>query len=96
MEQIIKDFEAFFGKYGKWYSEFYVGIAADPVDTLFNRHGVDKLTDAWIHSTTSVTSSAVRATEKLFLSRGARGGPGGGDTATCYIYAYRIAPHTRQ
>ena len=94
-EVLVKDFEEFFAKHGRYYSEFYVGIAADPKDTLFNRHSVNEKRDAWIHSNNALLSSTVRDIEQLFLARGAKGGPGGGDSSTRYVYAYKIAPHTR-
>ncbi|MDD5152798.1 MAG: hypothetical protein PHS95_02220 [Candidatus Pacebacteria bacterium] len=96
MDVVIKNFESFFGEHGRHYSEFYVGIATDPKSTLFERHAVNEINDAWIHSTNAFASSVVRAAEKFFLDKGARGGEGGGDNNTCYIYAYKITPSTRQ
>lgn len=96
MDILIPEFESFFGKYGRLYSEFYVGVATDPKSTLFERHAVNEINDAWIHSTKAFASSVVRAMEKIFLDKGAKGGGGGGDNNTCYIYAYKITPSTRE
>ena len=38
----------------------------------------------------------VRAIEKHFIDKGTKGGPGGGDHNTQYIYAYLITPNTRE
>lgn len=94
-QAIIQAFENFFGKQGKYYSEFWIGIATDPVDRLTKGHGVDGTTP-WIYWNTPLHTDAVRQIEKFFLSKGAKGGPGGGDNSTCYIYAYKISPKTRQ
>ncbi len=96
MEVLIPEFETFFGKHGRYYNEFCIGIANDPKHALFTRHGVREFIDPWIHSTNALSSSVVRVMEKLFLDKGAKGGGGGGDNNTCFIYAYRITPSTRQ
>ena len=94
-QAIIQDFENFFGKHGRYYSEFCVGIAADPVQRLTNGHEVDGTTP-WIHSNNPLSTVVVRQIEQFFLAKGAKGGPGGGDHLTCYIYAYKITLKTRQ
>lgn len=83
------------GKHGKYYSEFYIGIAADPVDRLTNGHGVDE-TVPNIYWNTPLHTSIIRQIETHFLNKGTKGGSGGGDYLTRYIYAYKITPKTRQ
>lgn len=83
------------GRHGQYYSEFYVGIAADPVDRLTNGHGCDASTPH-IYWTQPFYSTTVRAIEKFFHDKGAQGAGGGGDFNTCYIYVYKITPQTRQ
>jgi hypothetical protein len=95
MQTIINDFEVFMGKHGTHYHQFYVGIACDLKDRLRNGHRVDDSTPC-IYSTGPLHTSSVRAIEKFFLDKGAKGGPGGGDYETCYVYAYRIGPNTKQ
>lgn len=95
MEAIIKAFEDFMGQHGRYYNEFYIGIASDPLDRLTNGHGCDASVPN-IYWTAPLHTSIVRTIEKFFLDKGAKGGPGGGDVSTCYIYAYKIAPNTRE
>lgn len=95
MQQIIKKFEEFMGKYGRLYSQFYVGIASDPEDRLINGHGVSRNIPS-IYWNIPINTNAVREIEKYFLDRGCKGGPGGGDNNTNYIYTYLITPQTRQ
>lgn len=95
MQQIISDFEAFIDKHGTSYHQFYVGIASDLNDRLRNGHNLDE-TIPCIWSTSPLHTSIVRAIEKYFLDKGAKGGPGGGDVDTQYIYAYLITPQTRE
>jgi hypothetical protein len=92
MEQIISDFEGFMGKYGQYYHEFYVGVATDPKDRLVRGHNIQGVPH--IYSLNAMGADIVRAIEKFFLNKGAKGGPGGGDNNTQYVYAYKIAPHT--
>jgi len=92
-ETIIADIKAYVTKNGGTYSQWYVGIATDARQRLFNDHAVKENGDAWIYSPCG-TSSAARAIEKYFLAQGMKGGSGGGDEGSGYVYAYRIAGHT--
>ena len=88
-QAVIAEFEQFMGKHGQYYREFYVGIANDPNDRLVNGHGVTNDIPN-LYWTTPFPTQTVRAIEKLFLDKGAKGGPGGGDDTTRYIYVYKI------
>lgn len=77
------------GDYPCW----YVGIAADPRARLFSDHNVREKGDAWIFRGYP-SHLAARAAERFFLSRGCKGGPGGGDEHSRFLYAYRRGPHT--
>lgn len=93
VKQEIKDF---IDKQGKNYSDWYVGIAADPKDRLFNGHGVDKENGTWIHRE-CMSCDGAREVEDYFLNTiGTNGGPGGGDDDTCHVYAYVITSRTRE
>jgi hypothetical protein len=78
-----------------YYSEWYVGVAADPRDRLFNGHAVNEQTDKWIYDWCS-TSAEAREIEQYFIGQGTQGGPGGGDTTTRSVYAYKVASHTTE
>jgi hypothetical protein len=73
---------------GGRFVDWYVGIAADPRDRLFNGHRVNEQGDAWIYRRCESCAGA-RAIEAHFLKLGMDGGPGGGDDTTRSVYAYR-------
>jgi hypothetical protein len=93
MQNIINAFEKFMAENGTRYHEFYIGIATDPVDRLTNGHGINQ--EAHIYWDAPLHTNIVRTIEKYFLEKGARGGPGGGDSQTQYVYIYKISPNTR-
>ena len=93
MRNIITEFEGFMSRNGKSYSQFYVGIAADPIDRLRNGHSVNE-TIPHIYWNQPVHTDHIRSLEKYFLNKGTQGGPGGGDNNTKYIYAYLITNST--
>ena len=68
-------------------SQWYVGIAKDAKDRLFNDHNVDKDYGAWAHSMAD-SDTIARSVEKHFLDAGCDGGSGGGDSAPKSVYVY--------
>jgi hypothetical protein len=90
---IVSEIVAYVTKNGGRYSEWYAGIATNPRDRLFKDHAVREGSDAWIYQQCA-NSDAAREIEKAFFNVGMRGGPGGGDHATDFIYAYKIGNHT--
>jgi hypothetical protein len=95
MEKIIKEFESFMLTHGTHYNQFYVGIAANPETRLRDGHNVDH-TIPNIYWSSPIHTDIVRSIEKYFLEKGSKGGPGGGDNNTVYIYAYFITSKTQQ
>lgn len=98
MEQInniITSIDGFIAKNGSYYSEFYVGIASDPINRLTSGHGLDG-TIPHIYTTKPIFSEMVREMEKHFLGKGCRGGAGGGDDKTTFLYVYKMTNRTRQ
>lgn len=94
--KIIKEIDEYIQKEGSPYGRWYVGIASDPQNRLFQDHNVSKENGWWIYQKASSDTDA-RAIEKFFLEqKGTQGGPGGGDSSTCFVYAYRITDHTRE
>ena len=77
------------------YSSWYAGIAKDPSDALFNRHCVDKERGGWIYRTAD-SNAAARVAEKALHQAGFDGGPGGGDTNTKAVYAYKKTAKTSE
>lgn len=94
-QQVVNQTEGYMAKFKGRYSDWYAGIAADPKQRLFNDHGVDEKYDAWVYHHCG-TDDLARAIEHYFLDKGCKGGPGGGDEATHFFYAYKTAPHTRE
>ncbi len=95
MQNIISDFESFIEYHGKNYSEFYVGIASNPIDRLENGHNVIGSTP-FFYSVEPLHTDMVRAIEKYFLDKGTQGGSGGGDNDTQYVYIYLVTSDTRE
>lgn len=91
--QIIADIDAYMTSVGGRASDWYVGIASDPEARLFNDHGVARVGGNWIWRR-AISSDAAREVEKAYLDTGHDGGPGGGDSSTDCVYAYRKASGT--
>jgi len=94
-QEIINNIKAYISKNGDRYREWYVGIASDPRQRLFNEHGVHQNGDAWICEQ-SESDSAAREIEKYFVETlGTDGGAGGGDYTSIFVYAYKKSSHTK-
>jgi hypothetical protein len=87
--QIIQEILAYIKHSGGTPKEWYVGIAQDAINCLFSDHRVIAHGGYWIYKPADNNSDA-RAIENFFLNQfGADGGPGGGDTSSTIVYAYR-------
>lgn len=91
--QAIADIDAHIRKNGGVYSAWYCGIASSPRDRLFNDHQVTEKGGAWIYRHLG-TDTEARRVEDHFLRKGCKGGCGGGDRGTRYVYAYKITATT--
>ncbi len=94
-QQVAAEIEAHMGKSDHAYPAWYIGIAADPRRRLFIDHGVDERGGTWIYCNAG-TDMAARSVENHFLSQGCKGGAGGGDRSTTFVYAYLITNGTRE
>lgn len=78
------------------YSAFYVGIAKDPKDRLFNEHKVDEssgIYDYW----EAYDDEDARDVEKYCIDTlGTKGGDGGGDESSDNVYAYKTTSDTEE
>lgn len=92
-KEIISDINAYMKKHGGNNVDWYVGIAADPKSRLFTDHNVSENSGTWIYRQATSSDSA-REVEKAYLVAGCKGGPGGGDDDTDYVYAYLITSTT--
>jgi hypothetical protein len=93
-QQIVVEFDAFLFRQGGRPRDWYVGITKNPGGRLFGDHRVPMHEDIWIYSE-AVDSTTARAVEAHFLALDLDGGPGGGDSNSKYVYAYRKTAQTR-
>jgi hypothetical protein len=93
-QEIINDIKNHIGQDGGAYRAWYVGIARDARDRLFNGHGVHQRADAWIYRQASSSDAARDVEDYLVNTLGTDGGPGGGDSSTDMVYAYKKSPRT--
>jgi len=95
-ETIKKEILAHIDDKGGPYSGWYVGIAEDPEDRLFNDHSVQRKGDYWIYRKAE-SHTAARNVEDYFVNDvGTKGGTGGGDENTKSVYAYKTNSHTKE
>ena len=92
-QQIISEISAHIQQSSGSYRDWYVGIAKNPHDRLFEEHNVHENGDAWIYKKAESSQSA-RKVESYFLNLGTDGGSGGGDWQTDSVYAYKKNGHT--
>lgn len=75
--------------------DWYIGIAKKPRERLFRDHNVSEQVDLWIYRQAN-SDTVAREIENFFLAKGCKGGDGGGDHSTVYVYAYKITSKTRE
>ena len=93
-QEIINDLDAHIKDGGGGYPAWYVGIASDARDRLFNDHKVKEKGDSWVFRQTSF-SGVAREIEDYFVNMlGTDGGAGKGVVFTDMVYAYKKASHT--
>lgn len=76
-----------------YYSDFYVGIAEDPRNRLFNQHNVNEDRGCWIMRE-GININHSRSAEKILINRGMKGGDGGGSDKSVWVYCYKITNST--
>lgn len=94
-QQIIADIENYIRQCGGAFPAWYCGVATDPKSRLFSDHNVDQNNAQWIYRDGG-TDTVARNVEAYFLRKGCKGGPGGGDRSSRYVYAYKITSTTRE
>lgn len=94
-QQIINDINEYMKQHGGTNAAWYVGIATDAKQRLFNDHNVSEQSGAWIYMQ-ATSSTVARSVEKAYLDAGCDGGPGGGDDGTDYVYAYKKTASTKE
>jgi hypothetical protein len=95
-QEIIIEIKFHMDRHGGNYSDWYVGIASNPRDRLFNAHNVDEKNGTWIYREAENSSSA-RDIEDYFVNTlKTDGGTGGGDYSSRYVYAYKKTFYTNE
>jgi hypothetical protein len=80
---------------GGHYSGWYIGIAKNPKERLFNDHNVQEVGGHWVYEQCA-SDTIAREIEKEFLELDFDGGGGGGDHETIFIYAYKKTTNTEE
>lgn len=92
--EIIADLEAHVGKFGGDYSEWYVGVTANPKERLFTQHRLRSSGDAWIARRAMDDLQAAEVQEYFKSVRKTQGGVKG-TLQDVFVYAYKRKSHTR-
>jgi hypothetical protein len=91
---IVNEIEAHLQKSNaKNYNDFYIGITNDIQRRLHDEHNVPQK-DHWFIWREAVNETQSRAVEKHFIGKGMKGGDGGGNETSIYVYCYEISNST--
>jgi len=92
----VQAIESYVRKCGREYSQWCMGIAADPVERLLQDHGVAEEGDGcgWI-TYRCASADEAREVRDHFAARGMRRAPGATDATTTSVYAFKITGTTR-
>jgi hypothetical protein len=94
-ETIKQEIKAYYLKHGKGQYGWYIGIAENARERLFNGHNVDEKNGAWIYNQASSSEIAREIEEELIEELETKGGSRGGSDKTDYVYAYQITNETK-
>ncbi len=94
-QQIVSEIDSHINKEGGPHNTWYCGITENPARRLFEEHNVSRENGWWINRDAG-TDNVARTIEQHFLSKGCKGGPGGGDNNARHVYAYKITAATRE
>ena len=92
--EILNDFQEFIAKYGGKYKEWCVGTAPDAKTQMFNVHKFKNGVDKGLFREAESEMQAAGVAE-FFVDLGAKGDDVVKRDAD-QVYAYKIAPHTKQ
>lgn len=76
-------------------SDWYVGIATNAEERLFQDHNVDKENGRWIYRDAQSETDARDTEQHLLNNYSFKGGAGGG-IRPHYVYAYKITRTTKE
>ena len=95
-QEIVDAFIKFIHNFGDAYYQWYVGIAADPEQKLFNDHFVNRKNDAWKYENAGSVKNALTIEKYLVEKFGAQADEDSAELNTTYVYAYRISDTTTE
>ncbi len=97
VQQVKYEFLAYIKEFDPVFSNWCVGVADQPKQTLFDLHGVRDAEDPWLYKQL-LTNRAARTVQEYFIEHlktaGAKATEQSEDV-DC-VYLYKIADHTRQ
>jgi hypothetical protein len=97
VQQVKYEFLAYIKEFDPTFSNWYVGIADQPKQALFERHGVRDDEDPWLYKQL-LTNRAARTVQDYFLDHLRTAGARTSEHSENFdcVYLYKIAAHTRQ
>ena len=93
-QDIIDEIIRYVKAEGGAFSDWYVGVASDPIKRLFEAHKVNEYNWTYLPCGDTDTASFIRSHLKENL--GFDGEEGSIDRGKPHIYVFRKAPHTKQ
>ncbi len=90
---IESDIDGIIQKSGANYRDWYVGLAINPRERLFDGHNVSEKSGIWI-ARDAGSEMVAREVEALFLKKGCKGGTLKKDSSR-HVYAYKMTRTTR-
>jgi hypothetical protein len=97
VQQVKYEFLAYIKEFDPMFSNWYVGLADQPKQVLFDLHGVRDAEDPWLYKQL-LTNRAARTVQSYFIEHLKTAGVPAieqSENVDC-VYLYRIAAHTRQ
>ena len=89
VQQIKFDLLAYIKEFGGAFDDWYVGIAAAPLEAMCTKHGLDRDEDIWIYKQ-ALTFQACRTVQSYFLDKLRTDGEpvtiGSADTDCVYMF----------
>ncbi len=95
VQEIKFEFLAKIKEHGGAFSDWFVGIAADPRQTLQDRHGIDHEKDVWTYKQ-ALTFQACRTVQRFFQEKLKTDGEAllSGDADTDCVYLFKKSERT--
>ena len=95
VQQIKYEILAYIKEFGGDFSEWYVGVSGDPLNTMLDRHRVDKEADIWLYKQ-ALTFRACRTVQRYFLERLRTDGASvsSGEESEDCVYLYKKSERT--